>query len=67
MEIDIDHPQVFLICSRLPDHPEMNRIITGVWRTYEGAKLALDDFKKHRIDFEYAIASYPIREEGQIW
>ena len=67
MELDIDHPKVWLICKNIPGNPEMNSIIMGVWRTEKGCRFAFQEYKKYKQDFEYSIASYPIMEDGQIW
>ncbi len=58
-------PEIYFLISLIPDHPELNRLVTGVWSTYEGAKIAFDHFKKSRQDFDYGIASYPILEKGE--
>ena len=57
--------KVFFLIHVIPGHPELNRLVTGVWSTYEGAKLAFDHYKKLRPDFEYGIASYPVYENGK--
>lgn len=61
----MNEKEVFFVIHVLEGHPEMNRLVTGVWSTYEGAKLAFDHYKKHRPDFSYGIASYPIYEYGE--
>lgn len=57
--------EVYFLIHLIEDHPELNRLVTGVWSSYEGAKTAFDFYKKHRPDFSYGIASYPIYEEGE--
>lgn len=60
--------KVYFLIHLLPDHPELNRLVTGVWSSYKGAKLAFDDFRKHNPDFDYGIASYDVLEEGEgLW
>lgn len=57
--------EVYFLIHLVPGHPELNRLVTGVWSTYAGAKKAFDHFKQARPDFDYGIASYPIFEEGE--
>jgi len=57
--------EVYFLIHLVPDHPELNRLVLGVWSTYEGAKKAFDHFKKTRPEFDYGIASYPILKEGE--
>jgi hypothetical protein len=57
--------EVFFLIHLVPDHPELNRLVTGVWSSYEGAKKAFDHFKANRPDFDYGIASYPVLKEGE--
>jgi len=47
------------------ENPELSRLVTGIWSSYDGAKKAFDHYKKHRPDFDYGIASYPIYEDGE--
>lgn len=56
--------EIFFLIHLVEGHPELNRLVTGVWSTYEGAKKAFDHYKKNRPEFAYGIASYPILEEG---
>lgn len=56
--------EVFFVIHFVPDHPELDRLVTGVWSTYEGVKLALDHFKKLNPNFDYGIAGYYIQEYG---
>ena len=56
---------VWFLIAVLPGHPELNRLVQGVWDSYEGAKLAFDAFKRDRPDFDYGIASYPVYELGK--
>ncbi len=57
--------EVFFLIHVIPDHPDLNRLVTGVWSSYEGAKLAFDHYKKLNPDFDYGIASYPVYENGK--
>lgn len=57
--------KVWFVIAVLPGHPELNRLVHGVWDSHEGAKLAFDAFKRSRPDFNYGIASYPVYEKGQ--
>jgi len=57
--------EIYFLIHLIPDHPELNRLVTGVWYTYEGAKKALDHYKSYRPEFDYGIASYPILDEGE--
>lgn len=57
--------EVWFLIHFLPDHPHLNRLVTGVWTSYEGAKKAFDHFKKERPEFDYAISSCPIFEDGE--
>ena len=57
--------EVFFLIHLIDGHPELNRLLFGVWSTYEGAKKAFDHWKKARPEFSYGIASYPILEDGE--
>jgi hypothetical protein len=57
--------EVYFLIFVVPGHPELTRLVHGVWDSYEGAKLAFDVFKKSRPEFDYAIASYPLMKEGE--
>jgi len=57
--------EVYFLIHLVPNHPELNRLVTGVWSSYEGAKKAFDYYKKHNPEFDYGIASYPILGEGE--
>ena len=60
--------EIYFLIHVIPGHPELNRLVTGVWDSYEGAKVAFDHFKKNRPDFDYGIASYPVYEMGEgLW
>ena len=60
-----DKKLVYFVIHLIPGHSELNRLVHGVWSTYEGAKIAFDKFKKDRPEFDCAIASYPVYEEGE--
>ena len=57
--------EVYFLIHLIEGHPELNRLVHGVWSTYEGAKKAFDYYKQARPEFSYGIASYPILEEGE--
>lgn len=57
--------EAYILIHLIPDHPEFNRLVHGIWETYEGAKKAFDHFKKNNPNFNYGIASYPIYEDGE--
>ena len=57
--------EIYFLIHLVPNHPDLNRLVTGVWSTYHGAKIALHHYKKQRPDFDYGIASYPVLEEGE--
>ena len=57
--------EVYFLIHLVEGHPELNRLVTGVWSTYEGAKIAFDYYKKSRPEFSYGIASYPIYEKNE--
>ena len=57
--------EAFILIHLIPDHPELNRLVHGIWETYEGAKEAFDHFKKLNPKFQYGITSYPIYKDGE--
>lgn len=60
-----DKKIIYFLIHCIPNHPELNRLVTGVWSTYEGSKIAFDKFKEINPEFNYGIASYEVYEEGQ--
>ena len=57
--------EVYFLIHLIEGNPELNRLVTGVWSTYQGAKIAFDHYKKTRPEFSYGIASYPIYENNE--
>jgi len=55
----------YILIHLIPDHPEMNRLVHGIWDSYDGAKKAFDHFKEANPHFKYGIASYPIYKDGE--
>jgi hypothetical protein len=55
----------YILIHVISDHPDLNRLVHGIWETYEGAKVAFDHFKEINPNFQYAIASYPIYKDGE--
>lgn len=56
---------IYFLIHLIPNHPELNRLVFGVWDSYEGALKAFQHFKKIRPEFDYGIASYPVMKEGE--
>lgn len=57
--------EVYFLIHVVPNHPDLNRLVTGVWSSYEGARKAFHYYKESNPNFDYGIASYPIYEEGE--
>jgi len=57
--------EIYFLIHVIEGHPELNRLVTGVWSSYEGAKIAFDHYKETRPDFSYGIASYPVYEKNE--
>lgn len=57
--------EAFILIHLIPDHPELNRLVHGIWKTYDGALEAFNHYKKLNPQFKYGIASYQIYEEGE--
>ena len=57
--------EVYFLIHLIPNHPDLNRLVFGVWDTYEDAKKAFDHYRKERPEFEYGIASYSILKDGE--
>lgn len=57
--------RIFFIIHIIDTHPDLNRLVTGVWITYEAALLAFEEFKQLNPKIKYSIASYPIYKYGE--
>lgn len=60
-----ERKKVYFLIHFIENHPELNRLVNGVWSSYEGAKIAFDYYKKSNPEFSYGIASYPIYENNE--
>lgn len=57
--------KVWLIVHRVKGNDELCRLVTGVWSSHKGAKIAFDHYRLYRPDFDYGVACYEVYQEGE--